>query len=322
MLDPRSSFVDADGICLHYLEWDPEYISKNQASDSGADLSDLVENTDNVPIVLLHGLAATADTWRLTAQYLYPHHLLYAFDLRGHGLSDHPEQGYELSAIAEDVISGMAKLGLGQVAVVGHGWGARVALVLAARHPALVSHLILVDCPHVEPRHWPGMTRERFIHERDSAESYPSRERYLNTLHWEMSSFWSPEVEQIVLSYMYETPDGSMTERLSGEHQCQIRASLWDDRALSYYGKVTCPVLLIPAADKPQPDDEPPERLEDADEFAAAKGQMALQVARAIQRCSVLWMPGSSHNIQLQCPQVLAEAIVKFLQDDVIEDVG
>jgi pimeloyl-ACP methyl ester carboxylesterase len=324
MLDPRSSFVDADGICLHYLEWDPESISKNQVVDGGADplYTDPLENSDNVPVVLLHGLAATADTWRLTAEYFYPHHLLYAFDLRGHGLSDRPEQGYELSTIAEDVICGMAKLGLGQVAVVGHGWGARVALVLAARHPALVSHLILVDCPHVEPRHWPGMTCERFIRERDSPESYASRERYLNTLHREMSSFWSPEVEQIVLSYVYETPDGGLSERLRGEHQCQIRASLWDDRALSYYGKVTCPVLLIPAADKPQPDDEPPERLEDADEFAAAKGQMVVQVARAIQYCSVLWMPGSSHDIQLQRPQELAEAIVKFLQDDVIGGIG
>src|SRR2546421_7643886 len=55
-------------------------------------------------------------------------------------------------------------------ALVGHGWGARVALVLAVRHPALVSHLVLVDCPHVEPRHWPGMTRERFLRQTRSEE--------------------------------------------------------------------------------------------------------------------------------------------------------
>ncbi|GCE26357.1 hypothetical protein KDA_18410 [Dictyobacter alpinus] len=311
MLEPHSSFVDADEVRLHYLEWDPEYISQlGTAATLAPD-----ENMDNIPVVLLHGLAATADTWRLTAEALYPRHLSLAFDLRGHGLSDQPVDGYDLVTIAEDIISGMAKLGLGQVAVVGHGWGARVALVLAARHPALVSHLVLVDCPHVEPRHWPGMTRERFIREKVSADSYPSRQEYSQALRKELVFNWSPEVEAIVQTYVQEQPDGTVRERLSPEHQRAIRASLWEDRALLYYGKLSCPVLLVPAASRPLPGEEPPERLEHADEFAAAKGQMAAQVARAIQRCSVLWMPDTAHDIQLQRPRVLADAIARFLQE-------
>jgi pimeloyl-ACP methyl ester carboxylesterase len=313
MLEPRSSFIDAGDVRLHYLEWDYEYIRKTQIS--GTSSSESEENVDNVPIVLLHGLGATADTWRLMAEHLYHQNLLLAFDLRGHGLSEQPDHGYDMTTIAEDVISGMAALGLGQVAVVGHGWGARVALVLAARHPALVSHLVLVDCPHVEPRHWPGMTRERFIHEKISDEMYASRDSYLQMLREEMFSFWSPEVESIVLSYMHELPDGQLIERLGATYQYKIRESLWEDRALSYYRKMTCPVLIVPAADEPLPDEEPPERLEQADEFAAVKGQMVAQVARTIQRCSVLWMPGAAHDIQLQSPHVLAEAIANFLQE-------
>ncbi|HZR43685.1 MAG TPA: alpha/beta hydrolase [Ktedonobacteraceae bacterium] len=314
MIEPRSSFVDADDIRLHYLEWDPEHIriaQKTHPSQHGEQ-----EDSDNVPIVLLHGLGATADTWRLVAQHMYSKHLTLAFDLRGHGESDQPDSGYDLVTIAEDTIRGMAKLGLGQVALVGHGWGARVALVLAARHPALISHLILVDCPHVEPRLWPGMTRERFIRsEKSSQESYVSREAYLHALRSEMEAFWSPEIESIVLTYVRELPDGCIVERLHPEHQRQIREALWEDRALSYYGKLTCPVLLVPAAEQPQPDGEPPDRLESADEFAAAKGYVAQQVARAIQRCTVLWMPDTAHDIQLQRPEILASAITNFLQE-------
>ena len=313
MLEPHSSFVDADNLRLHYLEWDPEYISQSLTADAAAPGSD--ENMDNIPVVLLHGLAATADTWRLTAEALYPRHFALAFDLRGHGLSDQPASGYDPVTIAEDVISGMAKLGLGQVAVVGHGWGARVALVLAARHPALVSHLVLVDCPHVEPRHWPGMTRERFIREKISNDIYPSKQAYLQALRKELPFNWSPGVEEIVQTYVQELPDGTVQERLRPEQQCAIRESLWEDRALLYYSKLSCPVLLVPAADRPVPGEALPERLEHADEFAAAKGQMAAQVARAIQRCSVLWMPETSHDIQLQRPQVLADAIANFLQE-------
>ena len=313
MIKPRSAFIDADDIRLHYLEWDPEYL-RNCVLVRPEQFPN-EQNSDNIPIVLLHGLSATAETWQLVAEHLCWQHYLIAFDQRGHGQSDQPDHGYDLVTIAEDTIRGMATLGLGQVALVGHGWGARVALVLAARHPALVSHLILVDCPHVEPRHWPGMTRDRFIRTRAPKELYASRETFLQTLRQEMPSFWSPEVEAIFLSYIRELPDGQVEEQLQAEHQRQIRESLWDDRALPYYSKVTCPILLIPAATQPQPGEEPPERLENADEFAAAKGYMAEQVARAIQRGAVLWMPDTAHDIQLQRPQQLAQAIIDFVRE-------
>jgi pimeloyl-ACP methyl ester carboxylesterase len=314
MVEPRSSFVAADDIRLHYLEWEPEYSRKLQPALIG-DRYIEPENSDNIPVVLLHGLGATADTWRLVAEYLCPQHLVLAFDQRGHGQSDQPASGYDLVTISEDIICSMATLGLGQVAVIGHGWGARVALVLAARHPALVSHLVLVDCPHIEPRHWPGMTRERFVHEPLLTEVYASRESYLRALRSEMAAFWSPEVEAIMLTYIRELPDGRVEERLSIQQQHQVRESLWEDRALSYYGKLTCPVLLVPAAAQPLTDGETSDLAEQMDEFEDAKAQMALQVARVIQRCSVLWMPATAHDIQLQHPQLLATAIATFLQE-------
>ncbi|HEU5226951.1 MAG TPA: alpha/beta hydrolase [Ktedonobacteraceae bacterium] len=308
MMMPRSAFIDAEDVRLHYLEWEPTRLQTASAEEAAE------QDSDNIPVVMLHSLGATADTWRLLAKHLCRQHDIIAFDQRGHGQSDKPASGYDLVTLAEDAIRGMAALGLGQVALVGHGWGARVALVLAARHPALISHLILVDCPHVEPRHWPGMTRERFIRTRSPKELYTSRETFLQPLRQEMHAFWSAEIEEIFLTYIQELPDGSVEEWLQPEHQREIRESLWEDRALPYYSKVSCPVLLVPAAAQPQPGDELPERLENAEEFAAAKGYMALQVARAIHCCTVLWMPDPAHDIQLQHPQLLAKAIIDFVR--------
>ncbi|GAC1426076.1 MAG: hypothetical protein PVS3B3_08170 [Ktedonobacteraceae bacterium] len=309
MIEPRNSFVDTDDIRLYYLEWDP-------VGGCDAQQQARVQDNDEIPIVLLHGLGATADTWCLVAQDLCHKHLVVAFDQRGHGKSAKPTTGYDLATIAEDAIQGMAALGLGQVALVGHGWGARVALVMAARHPALVSHLILVDCPHVEPRHWPDMTRDRFIDETDTKHLYVSQTAFVEEMRQEMHSFWSPEVEAILLKTVQERSDGSLEECLQPDKQRLIRESLWDDRALSYYSKLSCPVLLIPAAGEPQPDKELPERLEHTDEFAEAKGYMAAQVAEVIQRCSVLWMPNTSHDIQLQHPHILAQAIIRFMSNE------
>lgn len=313
MIKPRSSFVDTDIIRLHYLEWDQAQIARFQSVTG--DEQDQDWDNDNIPLVMLHGLGATADTWLPVAERLYTKHPVIAFDLRGHGLSEQPEDGYDLVNIAEDVVHGMAALGLGQVALVGHGWGARVALVLTARHPALISHLILVDCPHVEPRYWPGMTRERFVRARLDGEHALPWQDFVREMREEMEEFWTPDVEAIVRTYVREREDGQIEERLGPEQQQKIRASLWEDRALDYYSKLTCPVLLVPAATQPQPGEEPPERLEMATEFAAAKGYMAAQVARAIARCSVLWMSDTTHYIQLQRPDILAQAIIDFVSD-------
>ena len=332
MIEPHSSFVDTDTTHLHYLEWDAltppnpldpldpftlptnstthtTYTSHNAHRSVSSNNSPAI--IDEIPIVLLHGLGASADTWRLMARELCVRHRVVAFDSRGHGESEKPDTGYDLVTLSEEIISAMAILGMGQVVLVAHGWGARVALVLAARHPALVSHLILIDCPHVEPRYWPGMTRERFLREQNPAEDYASRTIFLEARKKEMDGFWSPEVEQILLQTIQELPDGRVIERLGSAQQRLIRASLWEDRALSYYSKLQCPVLLIPAA--PEPGAELPEQLVHTDEFALAKGHMAQQVAAIIPRCSVLWMPDTAHDIQLQRPTMLAEAITQFI---------
>jgi len=310
---PGSAFVVTDALRLHYLQWQPTVLDMPKPQSF---VSSTQEESydDEPPIILLHGLCATADTWRLVAPYLSRHHQVIAFDLRGHGESDRPDNGYDLVTVAEDIVAGMAALGLGQVILVGHGWGARVALALAARHQPLISHLLLVDCPLVEPRHWPGMTRQRFLRQDMSAGRYASRQTFLQSMQDEMAAFWSPPVESIVLATIRALPDGSVEERLASPHQRQIREALWDDRALSYYGKVRCPVLLVPAAAPPQSELDMPEQLERAEDFSAAKGYMAAQVARAIHRCTVLWMPGTAHDIQLQRPQRLAAAILSFVR--------
>lgn len=310
---PGSAFVETETIRLHYLLWQPDILtfpySQSLESSTTEESYD-----DEPPIVLLHGLGGTADTWRLVAPRLSRHHQVIAFDLRGHGESERPDDGYDLGTVEEDIVAGMAALGLGQVILAGHGWGARVALALAARHPALISHLVLVDCPLVEPRHWPGMTRQRFLRQAMSTGRYASRQQFLQSMRDEMAAFWSAPVESIMLATVRALPDGSVEARLAASHQRQIREALWDDRALSYYGKVRCPALLVPAAPPPQSEHEMPEKLERAEDFSAAKGYMAAQVARVIHRCTVLWMPDTAHDIQLQRPQRLAAAILSFVR--------
>jgi pimeloyl-ACP methyl ester carboxylesterase len=69
-----------------------------------------------------------------------------AFDLRGHGRSDPPNDGdYTLDANAEDLLAVVDALGIGQIILIGHSMGAAVATAFASTHPTRVRGLLLVD---------------------------------------------------------------------------------------------------------------------------------------------------------------------------------
>lgn len=61
---PGSGFVEANGLCFHYLEWgDPK----------------------NRSIVMLHGMGQTAHSWDFAALALCDRYHIVALDQRGHG---------------------------------------------------------------------------------------------------------------------------------------------------------------------------------------------------------------------------------------------
>ncbi|GAA2657866.1 hypothetical protein GCM10009864_25560 [Streptomyces lunalinharesii] len=101
----------------------------------------------------MHGGAASTEVWHRIAPALARTRPVYAMDLRGHGLSPKPPFGtYQLWRAADDVTEFINTLSLHQPVIVGHSWGAAVALVQAAafrtRRPAPVATaLVLAEPP-------------------------------------------------------------------------------------------------------------------------------------------------------------------------------
>ncbi|MEU9419543.1 alpha/beta hydrolase [Streptomyces sp. NPDC048272] len=98
--------------------------------------------------VYLHGLGATSPAYfaASAAHPLLAGRRSLLVDLLGHGISDRPQEfDYTLEAHADALAAALAEAGVVGAEVIAHSMGGAVAIVLAARHPELVSRLVLVD---------------------------------------------------------------------------------------------------------------------------------------------------------------------------------
>lgn len=123
---------------------------------------DPVERADAAPAVLLvHGVTSSHLAWPFVVERL-PGVRVVAPDLRGRGESRRVAGPSGMAAHADDLAAVLDALAIDDVVVVGHSMGAFVAVVLADRHPARVSRLVLVDggLPLDAP---PGLSPEELV---------------------------------------------------------------------------------------------------------------------------------------------------------------
>jgi pimeloyl-ACP methyl ester carboxylesterase len=104
------------------------------------------------PLLLLHGWGTSLDTFDAMAADLGRFFRVTAFDFPGHGESDLPPSTWHVGDFVGLTVGVMAQLGIERPAILGHSFGGRVAIKLAAEHPDAVERLVLVDAAGVPPR--------------------------------------------------------------------------------------------------------------------------------------------------------------------------
>ncbi len=121
---PLGQFVEVDGVRLHYVE-------------KGA----------GPPVLLLHGNVLQLEDFIASGllEALARHHRVIVFDRPGFGHSDRPrDRQWTPEAQAALMTAALAKLGVDPLVVVGHSWGALVALGMALDFPTAVRGLVLI----------------------------------------------------------------------------------------------------------------------------------------------------------------------------------
>jgi pimeloyl-ACP methyl ester carboxylesterase len=203
-------------------------------------------------VLLLHGFGDTGDMWQPLAEVLVADHRVIVPDLRGMGLSSHPDGGYEKTSQARDLALMLDRLGVEQVTLVTHDIGNMVGYALAAQFPRRVTRWIAMDAPIpglgtwekqlVNPLVWHfnfrGPDVERLV---------KGRERILlDRFYNEMSAHPEAIDEHTRRHYatLYARP-GAIHDALSGQFAAFTRDAEENKALFAKIGKLQMPVLAI-----------------------------------------------------------------------------
>ncbi|HET8843041.1 MAG TPA: alpha/beta hydrolase [Ktedonobacteraceae bacterium] len=286
-------FLATNDLQLHYRHWVPSTTKSNAH-----------------PILLLHGLASSSYIWNLVAPRLAEQgHEVVALDQRGHGESSKPQQGYDFASIVADDRALIQELDLRHPVLVGHSWGAMVALEYAAASDADVSAVVLVDGALQQFSRRPGWSLEQALLDL-APPRYAgiSRETFLSFFEKSpLARQWTPELEASALHIVEQHPDGTVSPRLAFENHLQIIEAMWHQSTLELYKNVRCPIKLVIAEREP---------TDEATRLRAEQREIGLEEIRAIQpQISIVHMPDTIHDVPLQRPAELAHEILALASE-------
>jgi pimeloyl-ACP methyl ester carboxylesterase len=289
-IKPLDGDVLAGGLRMHYRRWLP--------AEPRAGLP---------PLLLLHGLASSSHIWNLVAPLLAGRgYAVTALDQRGHGESDKPDSGYDFDTIVADDAAAIEALEIAHPVVVGHSWGAAVALQCAVTHPGAATALVLVDGATSQLSLRPAWSREQA--QRDLAPPrFAGTPRAIFLSYFKngpLGQQWSPELEDSALHIVHLRDDDTVAPRLDYEHHLQIIGAMWDQPTFDLYRRVPCPVKLIVAEQQPSGEAQ--------QEFFARRIEGIAHIREICPALALVRMPDTIHDIPFQRPRELAEEIMAY----------
>ena len=99
------------------------------------------------PVIFLHGWVGSWRYWITSMQVTSTSYRAYALDLWGFGDTAHSILNYSLGNQATLLDRFLNEMGIGKIALVGHGLGALVGMTFATRFPQSVDRMMAVSCP-------------------------------------------------------------------------------------------------------------------------------------------------------------------------------
>lgn len=259
-------------------------------------------NPDKPLIICLHGLAGSADySFSVLSQKLANDFHLLLIDQPGHGNSTafNKEEDYLFSNLAVWYEKVFETLVDKPFYLLGHSWGADVALHYAKYYPEKIHGVILLDGAYTFPEFQEEMTYSTAY---NGWNDYMDKARY-NTWEEVVSEYrtytkrWNESIEQAVNSiftknHMYELISSKFTV-------LSIIKAFFEEPFTNAYPFIQSPVLLLHAAE--------PEELNTAREKGFA------QLRKNIKNVTIIGLEETGHMIQWDEPEGVSAEMVRWI---------
>ena len=287
--EPAGFVVEvAPGDRIHFLDW-------GGAGEPG--------------VLLVHGLSNTSWSWTPVARRLRTMRQVVAMDLRGHGLSDAPTDGYHPAGFVTDVVAAAEGSGLlagpgDRVVLAGHGFGAIVAAWAAAELGPRCAGLVLVDGGWESIEAASGMDVDEFLRSLDEPpEVLRSMSAFLSDRQGFDPPSWDADQERAARATVVETHAGRVVPA-TRPHALEgsVRAMFAYD-PIATIGAVDAPIAALIAAD---PEGERRVALAAVSATRAAAGRDPIDVAS---------LGHDGHNLMRYRPEAVTAAILSVGQD-------
>jgi pimeloyl-ACP methyl ester carboxylesterase len=264
----ESAFVESNGVRIHYWrtggEAKPVFIMAHGITDHGMNWASLAEKFENDYDIIM-------------------------YDARGHGLSDKPENPYDIDTHVEDLVGLVKALGIEKPILMGHSMGGGTVAITAAKYPDLPGAVIMEDPAGmlVQPDTPPAQTEQfkaKWL-EAIVADKALGMEKLIELARTERHPGWPDiEYERWAEAKMLVTPN--VLNIMGGRGFGDMREE---------FGKITAPTLILKA---------------DADE---ENRQKHLDLSAQLPNGKLVHVDGAGHLIRLDKPAETEREIRTFL---------
>ena len=229
------------------------------------------------PVVMAHGLiTGSLATWfYTTAPALAATHQVMLYDLRGHGRSARTSTGYDTETLVND-LAALTQSIAEPMTLVGHSYGALIALKYALQYPEKVARLVLVETP-LPPSQMSEFTQ--FLQQ--------TPETMINALPAGMQSLFRSQQGSRRTRRLLEALQFLITE-------CSLVSDLMAETDLTndQLASIQCDVLAIHGTE-------------------STLRSVGTRLANHIDHCSAVELPGG-HYLPMEAAQELTDTIVGY----------
>ncbi|MBH0170343.1 MAG: alpha/beta fold hydrolase [Bacillota bacterium] len=253
-------------------------------------------------LILIHYLGGTAKGWHPVIPFFKSHYRIISYDLRGHGKSDQPDQGYSFEDTANDLESVMNHFDINKAHLLGSSYGCMIGLYFTAMRQDRVLSLSNIDGAIINDSGEHGLYDETLDEHLAKFEGqldpdYESVEEY-QQVYQEQWLPWNKERADYIAAYEPRLKEnGKVGNITTGQTMEKIISEIYYIDFLTWYKKVQSPVLFLPA--------------EKEDHFQ--KSLKFIDLAKKdLPYSETVVIPNTTHLMMFDHGKELAEAVFKF----------